>query len=127
MDDLSRRSLVADPGVVPRRELVYELVHGVFFFYGVGLVLAGKCTARYHHPLCPGHATSLACAGRRTETRRCMWLGKQDGFGIIRHLVDASGVLGRLRRKQGRVEILRPRLGVALASSIAASAVFCPI
>jgi len=43
------------------------------------------------------------------ETKRRMWPGKQVGFGIIKHHLDASGVLGRLRRKRGRVEVLRPR------------------
>jgi hypothetical protein len=46
MDDLSRRSLLAESGGATRHELVYELfnelVHGVLFSYGVGLVLAGK-------------------------------------------------------------------------------------
>jgi len=45
-DDLSRRSLVAEPGGAPRQELLQELlnelVHCVLFSYGVGLVSAGK-------------------------------------------------------------------------------------
>src|SRR5262249_11352703 len=41
--------------------------------------------------------------------KRRMWLGKQVGFGIVRHHRDAAGVLERLRRKREHAEILRPR------------------
>ena len=83
-------------------------------------------------PAGPGHVTSLVCAGRRMETtmetKRHMWLGKQAGFGISRHHLDAPGVLGSLHRKRGRVEILRarPRRGVGQQYSGAGGLITCP-
>ena len=61
------------------------------------------------------------------ETKKHMWLGKQVGFGIIRHHLDASGELGRLRRKRDVLRSSDLGLGVAPVSSTAAGGLMtCP-